>query len=236
MFASDPTGAALLAEVLFGHDPDDSATALLPTPALHTAAQSDPPIAPVFGFVKPPGWDSADQQMRYAFDELVSALGDQAFELPLPAIFDTAAEQRKKINFAEMAYHYYPYARDMGDSFGQVTRDAIAEGNAIPARDYLSACDMPKLLNAALDEMLTRCDAILCPAATGPAPKGLETTGDPIFNGLWTFCGTPCITLPLLTSNEGLPMGVQLVAARDNDSRLLRTAQWLFNWADGAGQ
>ncbi len=236
VFASDPAGAALLAEILFGDDPEDSATAPLPTPALHTAALSKPPIAPVFGFVKPPGWDTADQQMRSAFDELVDALGDQAFEMPLPAIFNDAAEQRKKINFAEMAYHYYPYARDMGDSLGQVTRDAIAEGNAVPARDYLSACDMPKLLNAALDEMLTRCDAILCPAATGPAPNGLETTGDPIFNGLWTLCGTPCITLPLLTSEEGLPMGVQLVAARDNDARLMRTAQWLFNWADGVEQ
>jgi Asp-tRNA(Asn)/Glu-tRNA(Gln) amidotransferase A subunit family amidase len=236
VFASDPAGAALLAEVLFGHDPDDSATALMPTPALHAAALSDPPIAPVFGFVKPPGWDKADQQMRDAFDELVAALGDQAFELPLPSIFDTAAEQRKKINFAEMAYHYYPYARDMGDTLSQITRDAIAEGNAVPTRDYLSACDMPKLLNAALDEMLTRCDAILCPSATGPAPKGLESTGDPIFNGLWTFCGTPCVSLPLFTSQEGLPMGVQLVAARDNDARLMRTAQWLFNWADGAGQ
>lgn len=236
VFASDPAGAALLAEVLFGHDPEDSATALCPAPALHTAALSAPPIAPVFGFVTPPGWDTATPQMREAFDELVSALGEQAFELPLPSVFVDAAEQRKKINFAEMAYHYYHYAKDMGDGLSEVTRDAIADGNAIPARDYLSACDRPKLLNAALDEMLTRCDAILCPAATGPAPKGLASTGDPIFNGLWTLCGTPCLSLPLLTSEEGLPMGVQLVGARNNDARLLRTAQWLFNWADDAGQ
>ena len=58
---------------------------------------------------------------------------------------------------------------------------------------------MPKLLNAALDELLTRCDVLLCPAAPGPAPKGLDTTGDPIFNGIWTFCGTPCVSVPLLT-------------------------------------
>ncbi len=236
VFASDPAGAALLAEVLFGQDPEDTATALRPTPSLHAAALSEPPLAPVFGFIKPPGWDSADQQMRDAFDELIVALGDQAFEMPMPSIFESAAEQRKKVNFAEMAYHYYPYARDMGDNLGQVTRDAIAEGNATPARDYLSACDMPKLLNAALDEMLARCDVLICPAATGPAPHGLEGTGDPIFNGLWTFCGTPCVTLPLLTSQEGLPMGVQLVAARDNDARLMRTAQWLFNWADGTSE
>tara|TARA_R110002110_G_scaffold28684_2_gene103530 strand:- start:1363 stop:2721 length:1359 start_codon:yes stop_codon:yes gene_type:complete len=234
VFASDPAGAALLAEVLFGYDAEDAATVPQPAPALHAAATSTPPLVPVFGFVRPPGWEDAEPQLQDAFNELVEALGDQAFELPLPALFESASEQRKLINFAEMSYHYYPYWRDIADQLGQVTREAIERGNAVLARDYLSACDMPKLLNAALDEMLTRCDAILCPAATGPAPKGLETTGDPIFNGLWTFCGTPCISLPLLTSQEGLPMGVQLVGERGNDARLMRTAQWLFDWADGA--
>ena len=111
-------------------------------------------------------------------------------------------------------------------------RKAIEEGNKVLARDYQSAKDLPKVLTGALEELLTRCDVILCPSATGPAPKGLDTTGNPIFNGLWTFCGNPCISLPLLTSREGLPIGVQLVGEHGNDGRLLRSAQWLFNWAD----
>jgi len=234
VFASDPAGAALLAEVLFGQDDEDSATTLCAAPALHAAATSAPPLPPVFGFIRPPGWEDAEPQLHEAFAELLDALGDQAFELPLPAVFDTAADQRKLINLAEMSYHYYPYWHRGADKLGSITRDAIEQGNAVPARDYLSARDMPKVLNAALDEMFTRCDVILCPSAPGPAPKGLETTGDPVFNGLWTFCGTPCINLPLFTSTEGLPMGVQLVGARHNDARLLRTAQWLNDWAAGA--
>ncbi|WP_236630535.1 amidase family protein, partial [Sulfitobacter sp. HI0040] len=151
-------------------------------------AMSTPPIAPVFGFVRPPGWEKADPQIHEAFDELVAALGDQAFELPLPPVFDTAADQRRLINFAEMAYHYYPYWRDAPEDLGPEVRKAIEEGNKVLARDYQSAKDLPKVLTAALEELLTRCDVILCPSATGPAPKGLDTTGDPIFNGLWTFC------------------------------------------------
>jgi Asp-tRNA(Asn)/Glu-tRNA(Gln) amidotransferase A subunit family amidase len=236
VFASDPAGAALLAEVLFGYDAEDTATRPEPAPALFATASSTPPLKPIFGFVRPPGWDDADPQLRDAFDELVAALGDQAFELPLPALFDTAAEQRKLVNLAEMSYHYYPYWRAGAETLGKATREGIEQGNAVVARDYLSALDRPKLLNAALDELLERCDAILCPSATGPAPRGLDTTGDPIFNGLWTFCGTPCVSLPLLTSQEGLPMGVQLVGARGNDARLMRTAQWLYDWADGASQ
>jgi len=236
VFATDPGGAALLAEVLFGHDPEDSATTLAPTPDLFAQASTPPPMKPVFGFVRPPGWDDADPQLHAAFDELLTALGDQAFELPLPPVFDNAAAQRLMINQAEMAYHYYPYWRDAADQLGPEARAAIEQGNKIPARDYQSARDYPKLLNAALEELLTRCDAIICPAATGPAPRGLETTGDSIFNGLWTLCGTPCITLPLLTSEEGLPIGVQLVGAKGNDGRLMRSAQWLANWADGTTQ
>jgi len=65
------------------------------------------------------------------------------------------------------------------------------------------------------------------PAAPGPAPKGLASTGDPSFCTLWTLCGMPAISLPLLQSANGLPLGVQLVGPRLGDARLLRTARWL---------
>ena len=61
---------------------------------------------------------------------------------------------------------------------------------------------------------------------TGPAPKGLDWTGDPVFNAFWTYCGTPCVNLPLLEVN-GLPMGVQLTGPLMGDAPLLRTARWL---------
>jgi Asp-tRNA(Asn)/Glu-tRNA(Gln) amidotransferase A subunit family amidase len=44
---------------------------------------------------------------------------------------------------------------------------------------------------------------------------------------LWTLCGMPAISLPLLQSANGLPIAVQLVGPRYGDARLLRTAQWL---------
>jgi Asp-tRNA(Asn)/Glu-tRNA(Gln) amidotransferase A subunit family amidase len=72
-----------------------------------------------------------------------------------------------------------------------------------------------------------RYDAILTPAAPGAAPKGLASTGDPSFCTLWTYCGMPAISLPLLESANGLPIGAQLVGPRYGDARLLRTARWL---------
>ena len=70
-------------------------------------------------------------------------------------------------------------------------------------------------------------DAILTPSATGEAPKGLEFTGDPIFCTIWTYCGMPSISLPLLQSKNGFPIGVQLVSSLFDDERLFRNANWL---------
>ena len=61
----------------------------------------------------------------------------------------------------------------------------------------------------------------------GEAPRGLGSTGNPVFNSLWTFLGVPAVTLPLLEAANALPMGVQLIGRRFDDGRLLRTAAWL---------
>ncbi|MBS8225927.1 amidase [Vannielia litorea] len=228
VFATDPTGAAMLADVLCGYDPADSATRPAPHPAMERTALSAPPMPPVFAVVRPPGWDGAHDDLKEAFLALEEELGEQAFAVELPALFGEAAAQRQRINFAEMSRNYYRYERDGAETLGAVTLEAIREGAATPARDYLAALDWPGILNAGLDEIFTRCDAILCPAAPGPAPEGLGSTGDAIFNGLWTLCGTPAVTLPLLTASNGLPMGVQLVGRREEDGRLLRSARWLF--------
>jgi Asp-tRNA(Asn)/Glu-tRNA(Gln) amidotransferase A subunit family amidase len=234
VFARGPADAALLAEVLMGHDAGDPATAPAPVPHLLATAQSAPPVRPTLALLRLPGWDKADPQLHAAFEELQAALGDQVFEAALPKAFDAAAEVRARINFAEMARYYHRYARHR-EALGPRTRAAIEEGEAILARDYLAALDWADVLYAGLGEIFDRCDAILCPAATGPAPEGLDYTGDAIFNGLWTLTGTPAITVPAFTAENGLPMGVQLVGPRGGDARLLRTAHWFQGWLSSVG-
>mgnify|MGYP001250781486 FL=1 len=70
-------------------------------------------------------------------------------------------------------------------------------------------------------------DAILTPSAVGEAPLGLSDTGPITFNYLWTVLHMPAITLPLFTGPNGLPIGVQLVARRHDDDRLLAIARWV---------
>ncbi|WP_281826835.1 amidase [Jannaschia rubra] len=229
VFARSPREAALLCDVLFAQV---RAGVPVPPPGLLKTVQAGAPVPPTLAVLQPPGWDRAETETKDAFAELTDSLGDQAFQLVLPALFDQAEEIRRRINLAEMARCYHRYASNDGLSEG--LRAAMEEGNAILARDYIAALDWPGILNAALDEIFQRCDAILCPAAPGPAPLR-DTTGDPVFNGLWTLCGTPAVTVPILQVVD-LPLGVQLIGPRGGDARLLRTAQWLYDWVDTAGE
>lgn len=226
VFARSVEDCALLAEVLAGHDPADPSTQAIPMPRMLSVAQSKAPVTPIFALLKPPGWDQADPQMTAAIEELAALLGDQCFEAPLPLLEDVAAI-RQRINFAEMAKCYYGLERRGRDQMSPKLLAAIDEGKSVLARDYIAALDWRDILTAGLDAVFARCDAILCPAAPGPAPEGLDDTGSAIFNGLWTLGGMPAITLPVFTAENGLPMGVQLVGRRGDDARLCRTAKWL---------
>ena len=229
VFARTVEDAALLTEVLAGYDAGDPATSLAPPPRLHATAMSDRMIAPTFALVLPPKYELADEDTKLAIQELAEHLGEQCFEVSLPSAFDEAAELRERINFAEMAKFFYSYERRGAAELSEEITEAMTKGKAVPARDYLAALDWPKVLNVGLEEIFDRCDAILTPATPSAAPLGLGSTGNAIFNGLWTLCGTPAITVPLFTAENGMPMGVQLVGRRGDDARLLRTARWLVN-------
>jgi len=68
---------------------------------------------------------------------------------------------------------------------------------------------------------------VLTPASTGVASKGLEKTGSPEFSTVWTYMGLPAISLPLLTGENNLPLGIQLIGNKYDDLRFLSTANWL---------
>jgi len=114
------------------------------------------------------------------------------------------------------------------DRLSESLRAQLERGREVRAVDYQRACGRIRPTHESFLELFEqRYDAILTPAAPGVAPKGLASTGDPSFCTLWTLCGMPALSLPLLQSANGLPLGVQLVGPRDGDARLLRTARWL---------
>ena len=227
VFARSVDDAALLAQTLAGFDEEDPDTRALARPPSLEAAASEPPLPPRFAFVRSPAWKHAEKVTAEAFAELVETLGEQVSEVEIGEGFDRAIDMHRTVMEVEMAHNLHRDFEQGGEALSKVLRALIERGREVPAVDYMRALAGSAPLNAALDGVFDEYDAILTPAAPGPAPRGLDSTGNPVFCSLWTYLGTPAVTLPLLQSESGLPIGVQLVGRRGNDARLLRTANWL---------
>jgi Asp-tRNA(Asn)/Glu-tRNA(Gln) amidotransferase A subunit family amidase len=236
LFARSVEDVALLAETLAGFDQEDPDTRPLARPALAAVAGSEPPLPPRFAFVRSPAWMHAEPATEEAFAELVEALGEQATEVDLGASLDGAIERHRTIMEVEMAYNLHRDYERGRDQLSTQLRQLIERGREYKAIDYTRAVAGIGPLNEALAGLFDEFDAILTPAAPGEAPCGLASTGNPVFCTTWTYLGVPAVTLPLLRSEAGMPLGVQLVGRRGNDARLLRSARWLVKTVGGGAR
>lgn len=226
VFANSLADVGLLSDVLIGHDAEDRDTRPIAPYGLTAAATGRPPVEPLLAFVRTPVWEKASADVRDGFAELKETLGERCDEVELPQVFENAYGAHRHLMLGGFAHNLGHYHRKAADKLSQHMRSAIEEGENVSAREWLTALDWREVLYAGLEEVFLRYNAIITPAAPGEAP-GLETTGDPAFSTLWTFCGVPAVTLPLLAGANGLPIGVQLVGPHHDDHRLLRVANWL---------
>jgi len=229
MFSRTVEDAALLADCLTAYDARDRDMRPRSRPRLRDMALQEPPVTPMLAYVKSPVWDQADAITGEAFGELVEALRDICDEIALPDIFAKGYTWQRQIQLADMAKSYGPLVDKAPDLISDILKEGVEEGRTILATEYNLAREFCPVLNGGLDEIFGRYDAILTPSTTGPAPRGLQSTGSPVFCALWTYLGVPAVTLPLLTA-DGMPLGVQLVAGYGDDGRLLRAARWLVEW------
>jgi Asp-tRNA(Asn)/Glu-tRNA(Gln) amidotransferase A subunit family amidase len=227
VFARSIEDLALIGECMIGFDEGDPDTRALARPPLVATAMSEPPLPPRLAFVPSPAWDQAEPETQAAFGELVEALGDRIERLDLPEPFARGLEAHRTIMETDLAVNLAEEYERGRDKLSARLREMIERGRQHLAHDYQRAINSIAPLVGALDEAFLAYDALLTPAAPGAAPLGLESTGNPVFCSLWTLCGVPAVSLPLLENEAGLPIGVQLVGARGNDARLLRTARWL---------
>ncbi|MBI3086848.1 MAG: amidase, partial [candidate division NC10 bacterium] len=228
LFARTIEDLALLAAQIVGHDerdPDTRPRARIP---FVEVAAEEPPLPPMFAFVKTPYWERADEDTKEAFAELVEHLGDRVEEVELFPSAAEAWEWHRRIMEAEMAANLEREWDKGRDRLSPTLRAQLERGREVRALDYQRAVARIGPTYESFAELFEqRYDAILTPTAPGTAPKGLASTGDPSFCTLWTLTGMPALSLPLMQGTNGLPLGAQLVGPRDGDARLLRTARWL---------
>lgn len=227
VFGRTVEDVALIAQQLMAFDDRDPDLRPRSRPNLIGTVTEEPLMTPRLAFVKSPAWDQADEDVQGAFAELVEFLGDRVEELDLSELLEKANDWHRTIMEADLAKSFRREYERGKDSLSATLQEMIERGQRYLAMDYTYALERIPALNSTLDEILLDYDAIITPATTGEAPLGLESTGSPVFCTPWSLCGVPSISVPILQGSNDLPIGVQMIAAKYDDARLLRTANWL---------
>ena len=226
VFARNVEDLAAVAEVMIGGHEDEGGRIIFPM-RLREICEQEPPLPPRLMFARTPMWDRVAPPAQAAYGDLQAELKDCMVPVDLPDSVANAVSMLKTVMEAEMHVNLSPIVEAAGGKASQPIIDLLQRGAKITAADYLRARARMPLATAGFDEYFDHFDAIVAPAALGPAPEGFDTTGDPVMSTIWTYAGLPCVTLPLLQTDEGHPIGVQLIGRLNDDGRLLRTARWL---------
>ncbi|MCG6873229.1 MAG: amidase [Gammaproteobacteria bacterium] len=236
VFSRDLEDIALFTEVLAGYDVQDTSTRARARPAFRAGLNEPLPLPPRLAMVRTPVWDQADADTREAFSELFDHFGERIHEVELPESFAAAHAALQVIMESELALNFAREYTHGAEQLSDTLRGMIEAGQRHTAVEYQRARGTITELNRQLDVVLYDYDALVTPATTGEAPHGLTSTGSPVFCTIWSLLGVPALSLPLLRGSHDLPMGVQLVGARDDDVRLLRVARWINQEVNGDGK
>jgi len=187
-----------------------------------------------FSFGAPEPIPQCEPEMAKAFRQSISLLRRAGVSIKSVEI----SEMLKKLEAAndlitsyEGARFHEPRLKEFGDRLDQPLAAIVRDGLKISTERYDEATRYVSDSRVRIAEIFKSTPVILTPAATGPAPLGLSTTGDPAMNAPWTALGTPAISIPMPIAS-GLPLGLQMTADLGQDSRLLRAAiqlQMRFN-------
>jgi len=236
MFARTLEDLALIADVLMRFDAQDGSMTPLAPPCIGSVMAAPVPADPVFAFIRTPAWDQVEQETKDGFRELIDAANESKQKtieiVSLPGQFDDIYEHHRKLMEADLAKSFATEYKQGKADMSAILCEMIERGQKVTSSEYNASLESITTYGYALNEIFESYDAILTPAALGSAPAGVDATGNPVMNTIWTFCGTPAINLPLLQSPTGLPLGVQLVGDRGDDARLFRSSRWLLNLLD----
>ncbi len=195
--------------------------------------------APRLAAVRSPVWYLAQPEQRAQFDadiKRLRAAGASVDVLEISGEFDQAHKIHRTIMLVEAARMSRKVRAQYRDRFSDYLNSAFDEGERIADVDYRDAMKARTQLEHSLAQFFDRgYSAIITPPAAGEAPATLEVTGDPGFCTIWTLAGVPAITIPTGKGPNGLPLGLQLAGAAEEENYLLATAAWVEHYSPFRG-
>jgi Asp-tRNA(Asn)/Glu-tRNA(Gln) amidotransferase A subunit family amidase len=186
-----------------------------------------------FPVAAPDPLPDVEPEMSTAFRDALARLrraGVVVRSIDISGMLASLVEASRIVMFVEGARFHEQRFKEHGDRLADMG-NLVREGLQIPVQRYDDALRYIADCRKKIAELYKSTPVILVPAATGPAPSGLSSTGDSRMNAPWTAMGVPAMSIPMPVA-KGLPLGIQLTAARGQDARVIRTAvrlERLFN-------
>ncbi len=194
------------------------------------------PVAPSrLALLQTAGWRDATPGARQAIEDERASLASRGVDIvdrtgdPEIDALEAAIEDALALTWRIMSWEFrWPlatYVRRDPDGVSAAMRGRLADAEKMSPADYVAALDRRRDVRARYDALAQRYDGFVALSATGAAPVGLGYTGNPGMNVPASLLGVPALSLPLL-SDEGLPLGLQLIGRRGEDAALMALAAW----------
>lgn len=231
-FARDLEGIALSVEVLSKRASSDQQHSGYTQAGLQEAVTHGPHRAWHVGFCRSPVWLRCDADTREQLEAFAKRLRGaipsvRLFDVELPSEFHRAYEMHMVIQDAGVARSLSNLDASQRALLSESLKENLRKGEAIPDTQLLAALEFQRWARHAMDAVMDSVDVMIGPAATGEAPRTLMDTGDPVMQTLWTFTGTPALSVPFTRGKQSLPIGLQVTARREWDARVLGFAAFL---------
>jgi len=185
---------------------------------------------PTVGICRTYDWERADPAMQAALEAAARALeaaGASVEEVDLPQAFAGLGDAQAAVMAHEGRRNFADERLRHADKLSPPLAAMLADGGRVDYARYAAALDLAQRCRAQLVEVCRDYDALLAPSAIGEAPKSLASTGDPLFNRVWTLLHVAAVNLPGHVGPAGLPLGLQAILPSGQDDRLLAVAQWM---------
>lgn len=185
---------------------------------------------PRIGICRTYEWKHAQPETVAALEKASSKLaaaGANVREIRLPPTYANLLQAHSDIMLAEQAQSLAYERLTRSAQISERLRASLEAGLRIAVERYDAAQTLARNCRRTLTEVFADCDILLAPSAPGAAPEGLDTTGDAVFNRIWTLLRTPCVNIPGAVAPNDMPVGLQAIGAVGSDAQTLAAAHWM---------
>jgi Asp-tRNA(Asn)/Glu-tRNA(Gln) amidotransferase A subunit family amidase len=185
---------------------------------------------PRIGLCRTHDWSETRPEVAEAMEaaaRTLSAAGARVSQVELPPDFAALGDAHGDILGYEITRNLAHEHAVHGGRLSTRLRELLEASRRVTPERYDRARVLARGCRLAFGGALDECHVLLAPSTTGEAPAGLDSTGNPVMNRVWTLLHVPCVTVPVARGPSGLPVGLQVIGRFADDARTLAAARWV---------